>query len=176
MLDSVGAGHGVNGVGDAGFMGDDLLGAQGDERGVFRGKRESFIKGVVVQGLAAAENGSERLNSDADDVVLRLLRGKGGAGSLHMEAQKQRAWIARAEALAHDAGPQAARGAVLGDLFEQIVMSVEEERKLRREVIDAEASVESGLEGSNAIREDESAFLDGTRARSTVEIAGNRYG
>src|SRR5260370_2678133 len=153
MVYSVGGGCGVIGVGDGGFMGDDLMGAQGDERGVFRGTRESFIKGVGVQGLAAAENGSERLNSDADDVVLRLLRGKGGAGSLHMEAQKQRAWIARAEALAHDAGPQAARGAVLGDLFEQILMSVEEDRKLRREVIAAEATLESGFNVSNAIGE-----------------------
>src|SRR6266478_1500815 len=145
MLDGVGAGPGVDGVRDAGFVGDDLLGAKGDERGVLCWKRESFIERIGVQGLAAAENGSERLNGDADDVVFRLLRGKGGAGSLHVEAQKQRARITRGEAIAHDAGPQAAGGAVLGDLFEQIVMSVEEERKLRREIIDAEASVEGRL-------------------------------
>src|SRR4029077_1055129 len=75
MLDGVGAGHGVDGVGDACFMGDDLLGAQGDERGVLGGKREGFIEGVCVQRLAAAEYGGERLNGDADDVVFRLLRG-----------------------------------------------------------------------------------------------------
>src|SRR6266481_7504334 len=55
-------------------------------------------------------------------------------------------------------------------------MSVEEERKLRREVIDAEASVESGLNVSNAVGKAESDFLDGSRACFTDVIAGNRNG
>src|SRR5712692_8747154 len=43
VLDSVGAGDGVNGVSDAGFIGENLLRAQRDERSVFGGQSERFI-------------------------------------------------------------------------------------------------------------------------------------
>ena len=36
-FDEVGAGKGIDGLGDAGFVGDDLLGAEGDARGLFGG-------------------------------------------------------------------------------------------------------------------------------------------
>src|SRR6267143_652314 len=52
-LDGVGAGNGIDGVGDAGFVSQDLLGTPGDERGVFRGKSQGCGESVGVQGLAA---------------------------------------------------------------------------------------------------------------------------
>src|SRR5207245_5085853 len=88
MLNGVGAGDRVEGVGDAGFMREDLLGAESDQGGVFGGQCESFVERICVQGLAAAKNGSESLNRDPDDVVLRLLRSEGRAGSLRVEAQQ----------------------------------------------------------------------------------------
>src|SRR6267378_9207 len=106
----------------AGFVGEDLLGAEGDERGVFSGQGERFVHGIGVEGLAAAENGGEGLNRDADDVVFRLLCGERRAGGLRVEAQHQRARIFCAEAIHHDVRPEAAGGAVLGDFFEKVVM------------------------------------------------------
>src|ERR1700730_9613960 len=127
-------------------MSENLLGAQGDQRGVFRGKRQSFIERVGVKRLAAAENCGEGLNGHADNVVFRLLRGEGGTGRLRVETKHQRTGISRAKAFGHDAGPQTAGGAVLGNLFEQVVMGIEEKRKLRRELIDAESGMECRLD------------------------------
>ena len=78
---------------DAGFVGDDLLRAQSDQRGVFGGQRQGFVQGIGVQRLAAAEHGGERLNGDAHDIVFGLLRGEGGAGGLRVKAQQQRARV-----------------------------------------------------------------------------------
>src|SRR6185437_8195164 len=68
VLDGVGAGYRIHGVGDAGFVGEDLLGAEGDEGGVFGGESEGFVEGIGVEGLAAAEDSSEGLNGDTDDI------------------------------------------------------------------------------------------------------------
>src|SRR5882762_5862013 len=43
-LDEVGAAERVDSIGDASFVGDDLLGAQGDGSGEFRGESPSFIE------------------------------------------------------------------------------------------------------------------------------------
>src|SRR5215208_7862942 len=40
---------------------DDLLGAQSNSHGMFRGKSQGFIKGIGMQTLRAAQDGSERL-------------------------------------------------------------------------------------------------------------------
>ena len=97
MLDGVGAGNGIDGVGDTGFVGDDLLRAQSDERGVFGGEGEGFVHGIGVEGLAAAESGGQGLDGYADDIVFGLLGGEGGAGGLRVEAEKKRTRILRLE-------------------------------------------------------------------------------
>ena len=136
LFDGVGAGDGIDGVRDAGFVRDDLLRAQSEQRGLFGGKRERFVESVGVQRLAAAEHGGEALQGDADDIVFGLLRGERRAGGLRVEAQHDRARILRAETVAHGVRPEAARGAELGDFFEEFVVGVEEEGKLRREFVD----------------------------------------
>lgn len=45
----VGAAEGVDGAGDAGFVGEDLLGSQGDGDGLFSGEAEGFVHGVGVE-------------------------------------------------------------------------------------------------------------------------------
>ena len=45
----------IDGVGHAAFVGDDLLGAQRDQRSVFSRKSQRFIKRVGVQRLATAQ-------------------------------------------------------------------------------------------------------------------------
>src|SRR6267143_626017 len=175
-FDSVGTGDGIDGVGDACFVGEDLLGAQGDQRGIFGGQCEGFVQRIGVQGLAAAENGGERLNRDAYDVVFRLLRGERGTGGLRVKPQHQRAWIFCTEAFRHDASPETAGRAVFGDFFKKIVVGVEEKRKLRSEFIDAESGVECGLDVGDAIGERESHFLDGGGAGFADVIAGDGDG
>ena len=76
-----------------------------------------------------------RLQRDPHDVVVRLLRGQRAAGRLGVEAQLLRARIGRAEAVAHDARPQAPRRAELGDLLEEVVVGVEEERQPLAELL-----------------------------------------
>src|SRR6267143_5152708 len=173
---SVGAGDGIDSVGDAGFVGEDLLRAQGDQRSVFGGQCEGFVQRIGVQGLAAAENGGERLNREAHDVVFRLLCGERGTGGLCVKAQHQGARILGTEAFRHDPGPETARGAVFGDFFKKIVVGIEEKRKLWRKFIDAESGVERGLDIGDAIGEGEGHFLDGGGAGFADVIAGDGDG
>jgi len=55
-----------------------------------------------------------------------------------VEPEGQGTRVAGAEPLAHDPRPQAARRPELRDLLEQVVVRVEEERELRRELVHAE--------------------------------------
>ena len=80
------------------------------------------------------------------------------------------------KAIAHDVGPQAARGAKLGDFFEQVVVGVEEEGELRSEFVDAEAGIERGLDVGDAVGEREGDFLDGGRAGFANVVAGDGDG
>src|SRR6185437_4781396 len=90
-----------------------------------------------------------------------------------MEAQEQRTVVLRAEALAHDPRPHAPRRPELGDLLEEVIMAVEEERELSREPIDIQASVDSRLHVGDAVGEGETDLLRGGRARLTDVVAAD---
>ena len=72
----------------------------------------------------------------ADDVIFGLLRRERAAARLRVETKLPTFRVGSAETFAHDDRPQFARGAELGDFFEELVMRVEEEGELRREIID----------------------------------------
>ncbi len=74
-------------------MGDDLLRAQSNGRSELGGQSPRFIEGIGVKRLRAAEHRGEGLNRGTDDVVVRLLRGQGAAGSLRVKAQSPGARI-----------------------------------------------------------------------------------
>ena len=135
LFDNVGARQRINGVGHAAFRGQNLLRAQGQQRGSFRGQGQRFIASVGVQRLRPAQHRRQRLQRDAHDVHVGLLRGERGAGGLRVEAEHPGARVLRLEALPHDARPQPPRGAELGDFFQQIVVRIQEEREARREFI-----------------------------------------
>src|SRR5690606_14244649 len=118
----------------------DLLRAQGEERGGLGGQGQRLVAAVGVERLRATEHSRQRLQRHAHHVVVRLLRGQGGARRLRVEAEHLRARILRAEALLHDARPYAPRRAELGDLLEQVVVDVEEEGEATGEAIDVEAA------------------------------------
>src|ERR1700722_17579987 len=129
-----------------------------------------------MQGLRAAERRSKRLNRRSHDVVLRLLSGQGRATGLGVKAKSHRLRIGGAETLAHDRCPETTRRAVLGDFFEQVVVSVEEETESGGEVIEYQSGVERGLHVRDAIGEGEGDLLHRGRAGFTDVIAGDRDG
>ena len=89
FFDGVRACHRIDRIHDAGFLRDDLLGAQRKQRGLFGGEREGFVQRVGVQRLAAAEHRRKRLQSHAHQIIFRLLRGERRAGGLRVETQHQ---------------------------------------------------------------------------------------
>ena len=89
-LHVVGARERVDRVGGSGLMGEDLLGAERDLRGVLARQRQRLVKSVGVKRLGAATDGRESLQRDAHDVVLRLLCGQRDAAGLGVEAQHRR--------------------------------------------------------------------------------------
>ena len=129
-----------------------------------------------MQRLCAAEDGGERLDGGADHVVVRLLRCEGATGRLSMEAQSPGARVLRAVALDHGFVPDATRGAVLGDLFEEIVVRVEEKRELRDELVDGQATAHSPLDVLETIAKGEGQFLNGGRAGFADVVAADGNG
>jgi hypothetical protein len=93
-----------------------------------------------------------------------------------VEAQHARARVLRAEAVAHDARPQAARGAELGDLLEEVVVRVEEEAQLRRELVDVEPRGERGFDVGDAVGQREGDLLRGGAAGLADVVAADRDG
>ena len=126
-FDEKAAAQRVDGVGHTRLFGDDLLGAQGNGHSMLGGQRQCFVEGVRMQGLCAAEDRGQRLDRHPDHIVLWLLGGQADPGRLRMKAQQPRARIGSLEGLAHLACPDAPGSAVFGDLFEEIVVGVEEE-------------------------------------------------
>jgi hypothetical protein len=159
LLDEVASAEWIDGLGNARLEGDDLLGAQGDARGFFGGQGECFVVGVGVQRLRSAEDGGQCLQGDARDVVHRLLRGQRDAGGLGVEAHQAGAIVLRAEAVFHQAIPDLAGGAVLGDLFEEIVVRVEEEAEARAEIVDVESAAARPFDVFDAVVDGEREFL-----------------
>ena len=98
--------------GRARLVREDLLRPERDRRCMLGRQRERLVERVRVQRLRAAGDGRERLDRDAHDVVLGLLRGERRAAGLRVEAQRERLRVRRAEAFAHHPRPQ--RGAPRG--------------------------------------------------------------
>ena len=133
LLDEPRAAERVGDVDHAGLLGDDLLGPQREPGGVLGGERQRLVERIGMQALCAPEYAGERLKCDADEVDLGLLGGERDARRLRVEAQQGGAAVGRAIAIVHPAGPDAAGGAVLGDLLEEVDVRVEEEAEPRRE-------------------------------------------
>ena len=159
------AGQRVNGIRHSALGGDDLLGAQSDERRSLRRQRQGLIAGVGVKRLRPAQYRRQRLKRHAHDVHVGLLRGQRGARGLGVETEHPRARILRLEALAHQARPQAARGAEFRDLLEQIVVRIQEERKARGKVIHRQPARDGRLNVGDGVGQRKRHFLDRRRAR-----------
>ena len=152
----------------------DLLRAQRDRRRPLGRERERLVVGVRVQRLRAAGNSRERLDRDAHDVVLGLLRGQGRATGLCVEAQRKCLWVRRAEPLAHHTRPDATRGAELRDLLEEVVVRVEEERQPCTELVGRLAGLDRGGAIRDPVGNRERELLHRRRAGFADVVPGDR--
>ncbi len=173
LLDEVGAAERVGRVGDAGLVGDYLLGAERDTHRFLRRKRERLVERVGVERLRAAQDAGERLDRGSHDVEQRLLCRQGDARGLGVEAHQHRALVLGAVGVSHLARPDAAGGAVLRDLLEEVDVRVEEEAEARREVVDVEATLDRLLHVGEAILERERELLLGRRSGLADVVPGD---
>src|SRR5205085_10301480 len=93
-----------------------------------------------------------------------------------MEAHEPGARVLRAEAVFGEAIPDLARGAVLGDLFEEIVVRVEEEGEPRAEFVNLQAAAQGPFHIFDAIVDGEGEFLERGRAGFTNVVAADGDG
>ena len=129
-----------------------------------------------MQRLGAAEHGGQRLDGHARHVVQRLLRRRRHARRLRVRAQPHRLDLLRPVPLLHEARPHPARRPQLGDLLEEVVVDVEEERQPRRERVHVEPACHGGFHVPQAVGQREGQLLHGRRARLADVIAGDRDG
>src|ERR1700693_107428 len=93
-----------------------------------------------------------------------------------MEAHQTGSVILGAETVLHQAIPYLARGAVFGDLFEEIVVRVEKKAEPRTEVIDVEAAAARPLDVFDAVVDGEREFLQRGRSGLANMVAGDGDG
>ena len=91
-----------------------------------------------------------------------------------MESQLQGARIPRSETLLHDLGPNPTSRAELGNLFEELVVRVEEEAEPRSEFVDIEAALQGRFDISDTRPKGVGEFLGGGRARFADVVAADR--
>ena len=99
------------------------------------------------------------LQSNADDVVVRLLCGQHGAGGLGVHAQHPGFRVGRAKALFHDFSPYTAGSAEFRDFFEHIVVGVPEEGQAAGKIVDIQSGFDGGFAISDAVGDREGDFL-----------------
>ncbi len=174
-LDEVRAAQRVGDPGHAGFVGQDLLGAQRERRGFLAGQRERLVPGRGEHRLHAAEHRGHRLVGHPHDVVLGLRRVQRRAAADAAEAEHRRLVRRRAVALPHDRGPTPPSRTVFGDLLEEVPVGVEEERDLRRELVDRHpAALDHGVAVGDAVGQGERHLLHRVGAGVAEVRAGHR--
>src|SRR5262249_22380863 len=107
-------------------------------------------------------------------VVIGLLGGEGATRGLRVESQLLRPWTSGAKAVCHAPRPQAARCAELRDLFDEIVVRVEEKRDALAELVDVQAGLDRGLNICRSVCDGERDFLDGRGTCLSNVVAANR--
>src|SRR5205814_6591589 len=93
-----------------------------------------------------------------------------------MKAHEPSALILVAKAVLHHPIPDFSRGAILGNLFEKVIMSVEEKAQARAEVVHIEPATARPLHILDAVIECECQLLQSSRASlaNVISADGNR--
>ena len=174
-LDVVGTAERVGDPRHAGLVRQHLLGAQRERRGLLAGQRERLVPGRGEHRLHAAEHRGHRLVGDPHDVVVRLRCVERRAAGDAADPEHARAVVLRAVALPDDARPAAPAGAVLRDLLEEVAVRVEEERDLRRELVDRHPAAGDDLVAvGDAVHQRERHLLRRVRAGVAEVRTGHR--
>src|SRR5262249_15480985 len=126
ILDVIGAGTRINCLRCPRFISNDLLGPQCDPRGFLSGQCQRLIEAVGVKRLGSPKHCCQSLNCGANDVIFGLLCGQGGTGGLSVKAQHPGARTLRAESLPHNTRPHTTSSTEFRDLFQKLIVSVEE--------------------------------------------------
>src|SRR5437667_10544736 len=91
-----------------------------------------------------------------------------------MKPKHLRTRIARGESIPHDPSPQSASSAEFRDLFQKLIVRVEEESYARGELIYFQPTVDCRLHIGDCVRKRERNLLRRGRAGFTNVITGNR--
>ena len=157
LFHHVAAGPGVDHVGDVGFFLDDELGVARNAGAELGGQRNGFVKAVGVQALRAAEHGSHGLDGGTHHVVVRVLLGQAPATGLAVGAQHQALRALGVKAL-HDATPQQASRAHLGDFQVEVHANRPEKTQAPGKFVHIHALGDGGLDIFLAISQRECQF------------------
>src|SRR5579862_7250968 len=90
-----------------------------------------------------------------------------------MKAHKSRAVVLRAKAVFHQPIPDFSCGAILRDLFEEVIVGVEEEAEARSEVVDIKTAAARPFDVLDTVIDGESQFLKCGRTSFADVISGN---
>jgi hypothetical protein len=151
---------------------DDQLRVARDAGAELGGQRDGFVEAVGVQALRAAEHRRHGLDGGAHHVVVRVLLGQAPAAGLAVRAQHQALGVLGVEAL-HDAAPQQARGAHLGDLQVEVHADGPEEAQAAGEVVHVHALGDGGLHVLLAVGQREGQLQRLVGAGFLHVVAGN---
>ena len=138
-FDVVGSAERIGGPRRAALVGDDLLGAEGDQHRFLGRQGQGLVARVGVERLRPAEHGGQGLERRpgrrcSRAAGRRASRRSSGCGSGASRSRDP----ARPNRSRGEPGPDAARGPELGDLLEEVVVGGEEEREPRGEGVDVE--------------------------------------
>ncbi len=176
-LDEIRAGQGINGVGHAGFFGQNLLRAQRDFHGMLGRKTEHFIQRICVQRLCAAQDRCQSFHGGPDNIIVRLLSRQRTAGRLRVKAQPQGTGIFGMKTVPHNLRPHAAGRAHFAYLFKKIDMRIEKEGQPRRKVVHIHFfTANHVIHIFDAVTDGERQFLDGRGSRFADVIAADADG
>src|SRR5689334_21018552 len=109
-----------------------------------------------MKRLRAPKDTGQGLNRDPGNIVHRLLGSERYARSLGMEAHEPRALVLCAKAVFHQPVPDLARRPELGNLFEEIIVGVEEKAEARTKLVHVQAAPPRPLDIFNAVIDGES--------------------
>ena len=126
--------------------------------------------------LVPPDDGCERLDRYANNVVVGLLRRKGDPGRLGMRSEHPALGVLGSVTFAHEPCPYAPTRTELGDFLIKVIVHVPEKGESRREVIYIHPALDTPLDVSQAVGKGKGELLDGRRSGLTNVVAGDADG
>ena len=129
-----------------------------------------------MQGLSAAHYSSCGLQSNTNDVVVRLLSGQHGTSGLSVYTEHHGFRFFSAESFFHNFSPYTTGSAEFSNFFEYVVVSIPEEGQTACESVNIHTSFDSSFYISDAISDGECDFLGSGGTSFTDVVTGNGDG